>query len=1120
MFDLLIGTVVVKDAADVATWCFNAGAERGRVRQAKVIQGTEDILEGEWCRQRGFGSATYQELHERRQRQWETQQGLGQKLWEGKQAAHQNHCELLDELSASINEMSGGAGKTLEELESIKRENMDSLENSALAPGQRAAIMECNDQLERGISKIQAYIGSYLQIFRDGIEDARRDPKEQGFSCPDMPMPMLPPDFPFRGELMGFDAHELEDYPIVGLGYGQKGRFVHPPSFKGCPGEPVIGMVQSYDKEEGCWLLSQAKGELAHQLLSGDAYRIPSQVFLAENESGHRVGWIHHPSGERLPVRLGKGELSPVAWNAPWGTALQVYLHTADFYLEKLEGGEAMAWEHVPPGCSFPCRAQSEFWDAYESSLDLSGKLLIRQAGMAGDPDRSQYILRLANSMEFPLGFNLAEGTVEVGPQCGNRLGVVEEGGRGDYADLFYVGFVPVASGGTHPPAELEQALQESFRDQEVLTGLQGAAELELRNYMAVLHAQVRNAPKRKRKSMEFSNWEELQKEGSRRCRVKFSGNGHLPPYLAVCLQGEEQPLGWVVNGGKPGGPEVNITMEARKQFQEREIPRTGVLEAYPVDRSLVDQIGVISDFMASAADEHFLVRGQAAFRILMQELFGVFTGHLSEPPALKRDRLLDKHQSRAVSLLAGKAPLVLVQAPPGTGKTHVISHGIARVLGANPMARVMITSPSHEALDKAVAKIQGAFPDQKIFRYEPKAAKKKHGKGKHGVGLDNSIKDVQTSINEASTQTDPDLDSLASWLHGKILEDPDRLRMDLVDAHSRGGNIVACTLGELAKFSRPAPPFDLVILDDAAKASLPEAMLAVNCAQRLALVGDHKQLLPFMDDTYYEHSTPGPEELGILKELWDNSLFSRLWEQAPASRKSFLATTSRSRKPIAQCISHCFYEGTLQPRRKVGSRIFPTPVSLFWVDSGHTKHKKQESICNPDEAKIVLNALEELHGLAKKPFTSAAIAFHRGQAELLNRMASSRKGIPKPDILTVDASQGRQWDVVVLSLARAQGTPGFVGNPNRLNLALSRAKEICVLVGSKGYVEKSWLKESALPDVLRFFQQEPKEGKLLVGVEEDGTLHPTFGQVPQKKQTSNPPKSNRKGRRGGRRKK
>ena len=1087
MFDLLIGTVVVKDAADIASWCFNAGAERSRVRQVKNIQGAQEILEG-------------------------------------KQAAHQDHCELLNDLSASLNEMCGRAKKTLGELESIKRDNMDSLENGALAPGQRAAIMECNDQLERGISKIQAYTGPYLQIFRDGIEAAQMDPKENGFTSPDMPMPMLPPDFPFRGEMIGFDAHQLEDYPIVGLGHGQKGRFIHPPSCTGCPGEPVIGMVQSYEKEEGYWLLSRAKGELAHQLLTGDAYRTPSRVFLAEKKSGHRVGWIHHPSGERLPVRLGKGALSPIAWNAPWGTALQVYLHQADFYLEDLEGGEAMAWGHGQPRCSFPCRAQSEFWDAYESSLDLSGKLLVRQAGMAGDPDRAQYILRLANGMEFPLGFNLAEGTVEVGQQCGSRLGIVEEDGRGYYVDLFYVGFVPVASGGTHPPAELEKAIQESFRDQEVLKGQQEADSKELRNYMAVLRAKVRNAPMRKRKSMEFSSWEEIQKEGSRGSVVKFSGNGQLSPYHVVCLQGEEHPFGWVVDNGKPGESEVYITKEARKQFQEGDFTGTGVLEAYPVDWSLVDQIGVISDFMAPTAVENFPAQGQTDFRILMQELFGGFTSHLAEPPVLKPDRVLDKHQSRAVSLLAGKAPLVLVQAPPGTGKTHVISQGIARILQANPVARVLITSPSPEALEKAVAKIQGAFPDLKIFRDEAeppkkKATKKKYGKGKHGVGVDNYIGDVRDSIDEACTQTDPDLESLVNWLHGKILGDPGRLRMDLVDALSRGANIVACSLGGLSRLSRPAPPFDLVILDDAAKASLPEAVLAVNCAKRLALVGDHKQLLPFMDDAYHEHSTPVPEEREILKELCGNSLFSRLWEQAPASRKSFLATTSRSRKPIAQCISHCFYEGTLQPRRKVGSPIFPTPVSLFWVDSGHTKHKEQDSICNPGEAKIVLNVLEKWHGLAKKPFTSAVIAFHRGQAELLNRMASSRKGIPKPDILTVDASQGGQWDVVVLSLARTQGTPGFVGNPNRLNIALSRAKEICVLVGSKGYVEKSWLKESALPDVLQFFQQEPKEGKLLTGVEEDGSLHPNFGHVPERKQTGNAPKSNRRGRRGGRRK-
>ena len=1069
MQDLIIGTELVEIAADIRAWCFNEGAERERVRLAKAVPGTEGNRE------------------------------VGQKM----------------ELGA-LDAMAGEAGKALGILESIKSQNMDSLEKGSILPGQRAAILECNDQLDRGISKIKAYLGPYLGVFRDKVQKAQMD----GLANLGMPMPVLPANFPFQGELVEFGAEELRNYPVVNLGHGQKGKFVHPPSFQASPQEAVIGMVQAYDNEEGHWLLSRAKGELASKLLSGEAYRTPAKVFLDEQKPGHRVGWLHHETGERLPVRLAEWALTPRARRAPYGTSLQVYLHKADFGIRHIEGRETMAWDHGQPRYPYPCRAREEFWDAYQSALVLSDKMLIRQAGMAGDPKGATYILRLANSAEFPLGFNLAERTVEVGLQCGSRLGMMGEAGKGFHAYLFYGGFSPVASGGTHPPAELEKAIKESFRWQEGLKVRQELANQELRNLMAVLRAEVRSAPLRKRMSMEFTAWAASAKAGTGSFTVKFQGTGSLPRHFAVCLQGENQPLGWTIGNGKARGVEVDIAWEAKRHFQTGDFPQAGVLQAYPVGRPLLYQIGALQDFLSSSGEEHFQSGETAASRILCQELSGIFTSHLTESPALETDKRLDEHQAQAVSLLAGNAPLVLIQDPPGAGKTHALHQGIDKIIKGNPEAKILVTSHSDAAIDALVAKIKKSSPELKIYREDPNASKGKNARGNRGDGLDKFLANVRTSIDAPLPQANPDLAPLSTWLHETILRNPDKLRLHCTEDLSKEARIVACTLQRLARLSSSLPQFDLVILDDAAHASLLEVTLAANCAKRLALVGDPKKRLPYLDESYYEHSAPDQEEHKVLKEIGDYSLFSLLWNQAPASRKSFLAMIRTSRKPIAQCISHCFYEGHLQLRRTMDSPIFPTPISLFWIDSGHTKHMEKETVSNPDEAMIVLQALERLHALSKKPFSSAVIAFHQGQAELLNRMASSLEGIPKPDVRTVEESQGRQWDVVVISLARTQGTPGFVGNPNRLNVALSRAKEICILVGSKGYVEKSWLKESFLPDVLGFFQQGAQEGTMLVGLGEDGMLPPSFGKVPEPKPKRKPAKPSKQVKRGGRRKK
>ena len=58
----------------------------------------------------------------------------------------------------------------------------------------------------------------------------------------------------------------------------------------------------------------------------------------------------------------------------------------------------------------------------------------------------------------------------------------------------------------------------------------------------------------------------------------------------------------------------------------------------------------------------------------------------------------------------------------------------------------------------------------------------------------------------------------------------------------------------------------------------------------------------------------------------------------------------------------------------------------------------------------------------------------------------------PNFRIITVDAAQGSEADVVVLSCVRCnpRGELGFIANRNRLCVALSRAKERLVIIGSR----------------------------------------------------------------------
>uniref|UniRef100_A0A0W0FF72 AAA+ ATPase domain-containing protein n=1 Tax=Moniliophthora roreri TaxID=221103 RepID=A0A0W0FF72_MONRR len=407
----------------------------------------------------------------------------------------------------------------------------------------------------------------------------------------------------------------------------------------------------------------------------------------------------------------------------------------------------------------------------------------------------------------------------------------------------------------------------------------------------------------------------------------------------------------------------------------------------------------------------------------------------------------LNHSQMFAVKSVLQK-PISLIQGPPGTGKTVTSATIVYHLAKMNP-DQVLVCAPSNVAVDQLTEKIHAT--GLKVVRLTAKSRE----------ALDSSVSFLTLHQQVANSTHHVELQKLIQLKNeqGELSSNDERKYKTLIRQCEKeiltAAEVICCTCVGAGDPRLSKLKFRTVLIDEATQAAEPECMipLVLGCKQ-VVLVGDHQQLGPVIMNKKAARA-------GLTQ-----SLFERL--VLLGNRPIRLQVQYRMHPCLSEYPSNMFYEGSLQngvtaPERLRKNVDFPWPVPdtpmFFYQNLGQ---EEISSSGTSTEASNVEKIVTKFFKSGVVPNQIGVVTPYEGQRSyIVNYMqfnGSLKKDLYKEvEVASVDAFQGREKDYIILSCVRSnehQGI-GFLNDPRRLNVALTRAKYGVVILGNPKVLSK-----------------------------------------------------------------
>ena len=364
-----------------------------------------------------------------------------------------------------------------------------------------------------------------------------------------------------------------------------------------------------------------------------------------------------------------------------------------------------------------------------------------------------------------------------------------------------------------------------------------------------------------------------------------------------------------------------------------------------------------------------------------------------------------------APMLSSGVFPL---QGPPGAGKTYTAARMICELVRARK--KVGITANSHKVIRNLLDEVVKAADDL----------------------------DIDVSCVQKPGEPEEDVHRIQF-----ARKNEDVFAALAVNCHVAGGT------SWLWARKEAFDSVDVLFVDEAAQMSLANVLAVAHACKTLILVGDPQQL---------EQPTKGSHPEGTDASALHHMLAGK--PTIEAERGLFLEETWRLHPAICKFTSELFYEDKLRPRPGLEHQTIcsTTRANGSGLRFFAVAHEGNQSSA-PEEADQIRAIADDILGtrstwidakgkeLPLEPKDILIIAPYNAQVfELHERLPAFRIG-------TVDKFQGQEAPIVIYSMttsthADAPRGMEFLYSLNRLNVATSRAKCLCILVGSPALFE------------------------------------------------------------------